>query len=93
MVATVKRILLDACHARRNRHRRQSAAAGKRIRPDARHALLDRHRRQSAARIERIIPDARYVSADFNYLRFFYPIVGISIKQSGVDHRLLIYFS
>ena len=91
--ASLKRSLSDARHALRDRHRRQSAAVGECPTPDAHHALRDRHRRQSAAVGEHRLPDASHCASDFDRLRVFYPIVEISTKQSGVDHRLLIYFS
>ena len=43
--AIVKRILPDARHTRRDRHRRQTTATEERPIPDARHARRNRHRR------------------------------------------------
>ena len=91
--AAGERVLPDARHAVRNRHRRQPTAIVKRLVPDARHAVRNRHRRQSSAVLERPIPDARRIGSDFDCLRAFYPIIGISIKQPSVDHRLPGYLA
>ena len=91
--AAVKRPPLDARHAVRYRHACQAGAAGERVLPDARHAVRNRHRRQPTAVLERPIPDARRIGSDFDCLRAFYPIIGISIKQPSVDHRLPGYLA
>ena len=78
--ATIERLIPNARHTVGYRHTCQSAAIDKRIFSDARHTVGYRHRRQSAATTKRLISDARHIGSDFNYLRFFYPNIVMTIK-------------
>ena len=91
VAAITERPIPDARHARRDRHRRQTAATAKRLITDGRHARRDRQGRQTGACGKRSTTDARHVGSNFNSLRFFRPVVFIFIKYPSVDHRLLGY--